>query len=507
MDKIKRIIAACCCCFLIVLLWSGSCTAEAVGGKKLIRKEVHDSKYQRAYGSHVITEYTYNEDGQKTKWTVSTAWDEDDEPEVETFYAEYNADGTLKREYSDLDSSTTYEYYNNGQLRSESTPWSIKHYDPFGKRMDARPWELYVSERDEPIYCTPEERRYQYDDAGRIILFEVKRSYGDEPMSYEYSYDEQGRISKVTISNSDLNSIEFLYMSGGSYIIRWKQENYDHSYVWEEEYNENNQIVRYRNTSSFFDETGTANPENDYGINYTYNTEGDLISETGWGQSALFIPYITDYQYERSNGLETVIETRYNGGLRDESGTTYKTEYQYDQDGDLVKKSEYECDENGILESSPYYTETYVYEGAAQAPIPTLTQTSMQDATMSQEEKQMEEQYQTALKKLESNSLEDCFDGLEILLELGDYKDAKSRSEELINEYGGMGAIAESMRAIAEKYLGGQDGVQNPDKVVKWYNKSQEWSRKAIENASAALNDTSEQFEKAFERLMDVMPK
>ena len=74
MEKLKRILAACCCCFLITQLWSGSCTAEAAGEKKLIRKELHDIKYTRAYGSHVITEYTYNEAGQKTKWTVSTAW-------------------------------------------------------------------------------------------------------------------------------------------------------------------------------------------------------------------------------------------------------------------------------------------------------------------------------------------------------------------------------------------------------------------------------------------------
>ena len=46
-------------------LWSSSCTAEAAGEKKLIRKELHDIKYTRAYGSHVITEYTYNEAGKK----------------------------------------------------------------------------------------------------------------------------------------------------------------------------------------------------------------------------------------------------------------------------------------------------------------------------------------------------------------------------------------------------------------------------------------------------------
>ena len=361
MEKMKRILAVCCCCVLITLLWSGSCTAEAAGGKKLIRKELHDTEFMDAYGSHVITEYTYNEAGQKTRWTVSTSWDEDEEPEVETFYAEYNADGTLKREYIDEESYTAYEYYNNGQLRAESTPWSIKHYDPFGTRMDARPWELYVSERDEPIYCTPEERRYQYDDAGRIILFEVKSSLSEEPLTYEYSYDAQGRISNVIITNSDLNSIEFLYMSDGGYIIRWKQENYDHSYVWEEEYNERNQIVRYRNTASFFDQTGAAYPESDYGINYSYNTEGDLITETGWGQGPIFMPFITDYRYERSNGVETVTETRYDGGVRDGSGMVYKTEYQYDRDGDLVKKLKYNCDENGVLESAPYYTELYVY--------------------------------------------------------------------------------------------------------------------------------------------------
>ena len=167
MEKLKRILAACCCCFLITQLWSGSCTAEAAGEKKLIRKELHDIKYTRAYGSHVITEYTYNEAGQKTKWTVSTAWD--NEPEIETFYAEYNEDGTLKREYSDQGYSATYEYYSNGQLRSRSAVNEtgvldgIKHYDPYGKRMDAEPWTPYITGRDEPIACNPEDRRYQYD--------------------------------------------------------------------------------------------------------------------------------------------------------------------------------------------------------------------------------------------------------------------------------------------------------------------------------------------------------
>lgn len=159
----------------------------------------------------MITEYTYNEAGQKIKWTVSTAWD--NEPEIETFYAEYNADGTLKREYSDQGYSATYEYYNNGQLRSRSAvnePGAldgIKHYDPFGKRMDAMPWAPSITSRDEPIDCNPEDRRYQYDDAGRIVLFEVRKSLTGDPISYEYSYDEQGRISYVTISGSFLNSI------------------------------------------------------------------------------------------------------------------------------------------------------------------------------------------------------------------------------------------------------------------------------------------------------------
>ena len=102
----------------------------------------------------------------------------------------------------------------------------------------------------------------------------------------------------------------------------------------------------------------------------------------------------------------------------------------------------------------------------------------------------MEQEYQTALKKLESSSLEDCFDGLEILRELGDYKDARTRSKELINEYGGKSAISESMRAIAESYLGGQDGVQDPDKVAKWYNRASEWAREAVRDAAIALKET-----------------
>ena len=348
MEKLKRILAACCCCFLMPQLWSSSCTAEAAGEKKLIRKELHDIKYTRAYGSHVITEYTYNEAGQKIKWTVSTAWD--NEPEIETFYAEYNADGTLKREYSDQGYSATYEYYNNGQLRSRSAvnePGAldgIKHYDPYGIRMDAEPWIPNVTSRDEPIACYPEDRRYQYDDAGRIVLFEVRGGLTGEPTSYEYSYDEQGRLSKV-IKNSDLNSIEFLYMSDGGYIKRWKQENSDFSRTWEEEYNENNQIVRFRSTDLPYD----------YGINYAYDTEGNLIVASRWGEGPMFALGDTKYEYEYGNGVKTVIQDS-------ETSRKYKTEYQYDQDGDLVKISEYECDENGNFEATPYNTELYVYQ-------------------------------------------------------------------------------------------------------------------------------------------------
>lgn len=99
--------------------------------------------------------------------------------------------------------------------------------------------------------------------------------------------------------------------------------------------------------------TGLIIP-NDYGINYTYNTEGDLIAETRWGEGPMFAVYDIKFQYERVNGLKTVIY--------EVVGRKHKTEYRYDQDGDLVKESEYECDENGNFEATPYYTELYVYQ-------------------------------------------------------------------------------------------------------------------------------------------------
>ena len=84
---------------------------------------------------------------------------------------------------------------------------------------------------------------------------------------------------------------------------------------------------------------------------------------------------------------------------------------------------------------------------------------------MTPEETRMEQQYQTALTNLKSSSLEDRFESLEILLELGDYKDAEARSEELINEYGGLAAIG-------ARYWEGQDVTQDYGKAMEWYQKA-----------------------------------
>ena len=129
-------------------------------------------------------------------------------------------------------------------------------------------------------------------------------------------------------------------------------------------------------------------------------------------------------------------------------------------------------------------------------PSATSTTTPTPTPTMTPEEKRMEERYQTALAKLESSSLEDRFDSLAILLELGDYKDAEARSEELINEYGGL-------TAIGHQYWEGQDVVQDYDKAMEWYQKAAEFGDPDGMCRAGVMYQTGRGVSKDYEKAME----
>ncbi len=77
----------------------------------------------------------------------------------------------------------------------------------------------------------------------------------------------------------------------------------------------------------------------------------------------------------------------------------------------------------------------------------------------------LEEQYQTALQMIDSEDQDTQYDGLTILLDLDDYKDAKTKSEELLNIIG-------SLADIGYFYEWGSGVDKNYEKAKMWYEKS-----------------------------------
>ena len=77
-----------------------------------------------------------------------------------------------------------------------------------------------------------------------------------------------------------------------------------------------------------------------------------------------------------------------------------------------------------------------------------------------------EEQYQAALLLLEEKDKASQYDGLTILLELGDYKDSASYIEQL--------GSSTMLLAIGNNYYNGRNVEQDYEKALEWYEKAAE---------------------------------
>lgn len=265
---------------------------------------------------------------------------------------EYDGNGVLKREtstsYSDerfrekrQESSTSYDYYDNGALRmSYGNGWET-HYDRFGTQIDgpvpAVPNMAYIVWYDDSV-------EHYYDLNGNLTRVEAFNLEYDSdsgemtsvPTIYQYRYDDSGRILESKTTAEDECCLSFRYAQGGSYSIRgeWNYgRNPDGSTTvyYEEEYDPEGRILRridydesygdafiyetaheysadgmLETIRSFSVSGGDRQLENTTEVRREYNSRGDVLREESF--------LITEYGEER----------------------TERKEYEYDRDGNLI---------------------------------------------------------------------------------------------------------------------------------------------------------------------------
>ena len=162
--------------------------------------------------------------------------------------------------------------------------------------------------------------QYTYDKTGNVI--KTVRSSG---INTEYTYDEQSRLVKLvnTRDGEILSSFSYTYDKAGN-VISEDAVSSETSAHMDYVYDNSSQLIKYRRI------TDSSNEE----YTYTYDKSGNRtrLVKTGVEQ-----PETIEYTYNSSNQL-----------VCEESTVSGKTEYAYDANGNLIRKS------NG--------SDTYTYE-------------------------------------------------------------------------------------------------------------------------------------------------
>lgn len=312
----------------------------------VIRREIKEyDMWDGSLYSEQTETYTYNGQNDLIKKEQTTTYYNGVTESLSADY-DYNSDGSVKRIRYDDGSETQYEYYENGILKRESILYSDgtsgreAHYDRFGMMLDSEPWEPFDGIRGNALRYNPSTCRREYDGQGKLVKFVSGEYYGQESDTYCYFYDAQDRILRV---ESDWQIMRFIYAEDGSYTIKWewrdKESNptYFFTMTQEEEYDSSGNIVRYRSTS-------TDNRQNttDFGINYVYDFEGNLISEKGWGYGATFSAYDTSYRYSEEGNRKTVVAEYSQGTV----GSIKRTVSVFDHQNRLTREEVYYQEKN-----------------------------------------------------------------------------------------------------------------------------------------------------------------
>ena len=206
------------------------------GSNKIWYKyDAHDNLIKRINifswgGKDVLDEYVYDENGR----LIEHKGDQYSQPERETY--EYDGDGNIVRtvvyynpSYYDI---SEFNYDDNGRLiskvvrecdnRPECYRYNIDNYD---YTYDSDGNLIKVSQIDEGLRST----NYVYDEASRLISEYYTNAEGEVTSSYEYKYDEKGRL----IAD---NKYEYTYDVLGNLVKTKSIKEYDYYLGRESEY-------------------------------------------------------------------------------------------------------------------------------------------------------------------------------------------------------------------------------------------------------------------------------
>ena len=308
------------------------CAFAESSGAQLVEKQISDWSFDYYF---VIDKYSYDKDGRLSR-TDHCAYQNDQFTDIAYEYG-----------------PETYDYYDNGQLRTEYGNGWEKHYDRYGISLDspkpAVPNPAILVWYDESI-----DRKFDKD--GNLV-----RLVADDTV-YEYTYDNSGRILKVTSTDPMDDQLSFSYPAKGGYILHGEADNDYETYEYVEEYDNSGRLIR--KTSSW--DLGKSEET------HKFSSDGDL--ETVRCRTEENGATIQEYTREirKIRNAQGLLQREETWELAEaEDRILEKTEYEYDSRGNVshVQKYQYmeEYSRYPILLRDERYT--YNYDG-------TPTQTS-----------------------------------------------------------------------------------------------------------------------------------
>lgn len=323
-------------------------------------KKIKETSYKEDGSISMIYRYEYDEKGNLTK---EARYDETETLRAYEVYeydengyvlkmTQYSAGG-VKTGYTEYFENTTYANKYAGRRRTESyfSDGSLSYIYEYNKNGETTKSENYSSNG--KLWSAEE---YEYDESGNLIKsssYDADRKF----TSYSvYGYNESGKRIKVSKYDGSGTLTEYTEIKrNGDYILSETVYDADGNKTKYTEYLENtpdyNTYSRTKRYEKY--ENGKLAELREY------NEDGrmtKLISYDGEGNKKLYEEYVTlKVKHNGYEGISAVIKTHetYN----DDGKLEHRTEYEYDENGNRTKISEYDG-EGKLIE----YTETK-YDG------------------------------------------------------------------------------------------------------------------------------------------------
>ena len=267
----------------------------------------------------------------------------EDNPESTASVADVNADIKNSRYFLGIDLDGWYHWNKVGdgfQDGSKYTSFREKKYNSRGDIVSSVEYEPVSPGNYDEI-----KRLYEYTYNSDGTVKEIRRS-SDIPVTYRYEYDNAKRISKIFVSET---SYEAAYTMTFSYNKNGKPVGVSCNY-WSAAFLYDGKGNLIKNGKKFSD--GIVET-----VYYEYNDKGDVMRKTNSTQySDSSFKGVTEYEYDENGALIKL-------SSNDSYGTMTERVYKNDAYGNPVEIKETKTS-NGDFISSYSYTYSYEYETA-----------------------------------------------------------------------------------------------------------------------------------------------